>query len=53
MEEIEDIMDRMELTLREEMNKKIDICMTFFKNASQSINSRQSSPSAVNAIMLQ
>lgn len=44
----------MELNLREEMNKKIDICMTFFKNATQSCNpSKANSPSSVNAIMMQ
>ena len=47
-------MDQMELNLREEMNKKIDICMTFFKSATQSFNNTKiSSPSTVNAIMMQ
>lgn len=35
------------------MNKKIDICMSFFKNVSQNSSRGQSSPSAVNTIMLQ
>lgn len=37
------------------MNKKIDICINFVKNHAQSQNqsSRNSSPSAVNAIMMQ
>lgn len=53
MEEIEDIMDRVEASLREEMNKKFDICMNVFKNAAQQFNRSSTSPSTVNAIMMQ
>lgn len=43
----------METSLREEMNKKFDICVNIFKNATQQYSKSNSSPSTVNTIMMQ
>jgi hypothetical protein len=51
MEEMEEIMDKMQTALREEVNKKIDICMNFLRSATE--QHKTNSPATVNAIMIQ
>lgn len=51
--EIEDSLVQLESTMREEINKKMDICLGYLKNLKQNFTHNPSNPTAVNSIMLQ